>query len=134
MKTLIIRWQRLLDEQQQTCPRCAATGDAVQEAANLLQAALQPLGIAVQAEKQALERKAFEAAPLESNRVWIGGKPLEHWVGAEVGQSPCCDACGDADCRTVTVGSSQYEALPSWLIVRAGLLAAADLMGAPDHA
>jgi hypothetical protein len=104
----------------------------VQEAVDLLGEALKPLGIAVQAERHALGREAFEAAPLESNRIWIGGKPLEHWLGADVGQSPCCDACGEADCRTVTVGSTTYEALPRTLILKAGLLAAAELLNKGD--
>jgi len=29
MKTLTIQWQRLVDENDQTCPRCSETGETV---------------------------------------------------------------------------------------------------------
>jgi hypothetical protein len=32
MKTLTIRWQRLVNETGETCERCGATGDTVQNA------------------------------------------------------------------------------------------------------
>ena len=33
MKTLVVEWQRLLDEQKQTCPRCGSTEQEVDKAA-----------------------------------------------------------------------------------------------------
>ena len=70
---------------------------------------------------------AFKRQPLESNRILVYGRPLEDWLGAETGQSPCCDVCGRHECRTVNVEGQSYEAVPADLIVRAGLLAAASL-------
>jgi hypothetical protein len=128
MKTLSIRWQRLVDGQGQTCPRCAATGDSVAVAVARLRDALRPLDIAVIADLRPLTQAQFDAAPLESNRVWINDRPLEEWVGATAGSSRCCSSCGDADCRTVEVGGATLEALPVPLILKAGLLAAADLV------
>jgi len=48
MKTLTIRWQRLVNENGQTCPRCHDTGDAMLRAFTRLQKAFAELGIEVQ--------------------------------------------------------------------------------------
>ena len=58
----------------------------------------------------------------------FAGKPIEEWLGAGVGESPCCSVCGDRPCRTVEVGGSTYEAIPEDLIVRAAMLAASDMI------
>jgi len=68
----------------------------------------------------------FTKDPLQSNRIWIGEKSLEEWLGASVGKSPCCDVCGDAQCLTISLGDT-FEAIPEELIIRAALLAAAEL-------
>lgn len=128
MTELIIKWQRLVDESGQTCNRCFCTGDEVQAAVEMLQQALAPLGIAVVAEMSELSTEEFLQSPLESNRVWIAGKPLEDWLGAGTGQSKCCGPCGDNECRTVTIGEHEFEAIPKELVVKAGLLAAAELI------
>jgi hypothetical protein len=129
VKSLQIRWQRLVDASNQTCGRCGATGAAVERAVELLKRALRELEIEVALKTEALDPATFAKDPLESNRIWIGGLPLEWWLSATSGKSQCCDACGDADCRTVTVDGRTYEATPAELIVKAGLLAAARLLG-----
>jgi hypothetical protein len=128
MQTLMIRWQRLVDSADETCPRCALTERDVQRAYTHLKRSLAPAGIQVILVTQRIDEAAFRKAPLESNRIWIGDRPLEEWLGAEAASSPCCDACGDAECRTVSVGGRTYEAIPSELIVRAGFLAAGDAL------
>lgn len=128
MRVLQVRWQRLLDESNQTCPRCGTTETEVERAIELLRQAMKPLEIEVRLQKEALTPEAFAAAPLESNRIWIGGEPIEWWLAATSGRSQCCDACGDTDCRTMTVEGRTYEAIPVELIVKAGLLAAARLI------
>lgn len=127
-RTLTLTWQRLVSEGGGTCPRCTDTGEAIAQARDTLSAALAPMGIDVTLETQALDAAAFELAPGESNRIWIGGRPLEEWLGASVGATPCCDECGDAECRTVEIDGAVHEAVPADAIVRAGLLAAAELM------
>ena len=128
MRSLHIRWQRLVDASGCTCERCGATEVAVDEAADLLRAALGVLGIEVAVDKRTIDAAAFQADPLASNRVWVGGEPLEAWFGGVVGESACCGACGDAGCRTITVDGTRHEAVPSALIVRAGLLAGQKLL------
>lgn len=128
MKTLEIRWQRLVDAGGQTCERCGTTGEALEEAVDMLGRSLGELGIDIVLEKESLGMPEFNKDPLASNRVWIAGQPLEKWLSATTGQSRCCSSCGDSDCRTITVDGTTYEAIPAELIVRAGLLAGADLL------
>ena len=66
----------------------------------------------------------FSKDPLSSNVVLINNTPIEDLLQGEVGQSQCCSACGDSDCRTVTVSGKTYETIPVGVIVRAGLAAA----------
>ncbi|MBC7354039.1 MAG: DUF2703 domain-containing protein [Thermogutta sp.] len=128
MPTLTITWQRVVDDQGNTCSRCGATEQAVDEAVRLLNQTLKTLGICVVAEKKTLTPAEFSRDPLQSNRVFIQGRPLEDWLGATVGKSPCCSVCGDAECRTLTVEGTTYESIPSELIIKAGLLAAAEIV------
>ncbi len=123
-----VRWQRLVNDEGATCERCSCTGNATENAIGKLEKVLAPLGINVSLEKAALDQAAFSGDPLQSNRIWINGRPLEEWVGGGTGQSQCCDACGDSQCRTLEVGEKTYEAVPEELILRAGLLAAAEMM------
>ena len=129
MKTLKIKWQRLLiDENGQTCPRCSSTERELEKASHTLKQSLAPLGIEVTLEKKVLDPATFAKDVSESNRIWIDGRPLEEWLGAKVGQSLCCEACGDAECRTVEVGGQIYETVSADLIIKASLLAASQLI------
>jgi hypothetical protein len=53
---------------------------------------------------------------------------MEDWLRGTVGKSPCCSVCGDSDCRTVEIQGAVFETIPERLIVKAGLLAAAELL------
>ena len=127
MKNLIIRWQRLINKAGQTCSRCTDTGQTVEAAFTKLKKSLYELGIEVELKKETLDFTIFTKDPLQSNRIWIEGKPLEEWIGATVGKSQCCDVCGDSECRTVSTDQDTFEVVPEDLIIKAGLLAAAEL-------
>lgn len=131
MRPLHIVWQRLVHEGA-TCPRCGSTGDNVARAVATLHDALRPLRIQPVLEVRAIDDAAFRASPDESNRITIEGRPLEGWLAGQTGSSPCCDVCGDLPCRTVEVGGRSFETIPETLIVRAALLAAAQLPEAVD--
>lgn len=128
MKTLKIKWQRLIYDEQ-TCPRCGSTEQEVEKAVSILRESLRPVGIRVVLEKGELTEAEFKKDPLESNKILIKGRPLEDWIGGKTGQSQCCSVCGTSDCRTIGVGGEVYEAIPVDLIIRAGLIAAAELPG-----
>ena len=134
MKTLKVRWQRLVDEKGQTCQRCGSTEKEVQKAILILTQSLAPLEIQVILEKKALDPATCAKDISQSNRIWIGGRALEKWLGAEVGQSPCATCCpklgSKVECRTVKVGEQTYEEIPASLIIKAGLLAASQLVEA----
>lgn len=130
-RPLAILWQRLVSEGE-TCERCRATQREVEQAVETLKASLGPLGLEPVLEIRELDPATFRADPLASNRIWIAGRPLEEWLGAEVGRSPCCSVCGDAACRTVEVQGVTYETIPETLLLRAALVAAASGLGDAD--
>jgi type II secretory pathway component PulJ len=123
MKPLTIVWTRLLKDGR-TCVRCGGTEQELERAMAQLEPALRPLGFVPVLETRAIDEAAFRADSSQSNQVWIAGRPLEAWLGARVGASPCCSVCGELPCRTVEAGGTTYETVPSELIVRAALLAA----------
>ena len=127
MAPLPIVWQRLVTEGA-TCPRCDGTQGELMRAIATLRSALAPLGIEPVLTVKELDETTFRAAPGESNRIWIGGKPIEDWIEGQAGSSQCCDECGDNDCRTLEVDGQSYEIPPQTLLVRAGLIAASRLL------
>jgi len=127
MKNLVIEWQRLHDEHKKTCPRCGSTEQEVEKALTSLKQELNPFQIHVSLVKRAIEPETFMKNVLQSNKIVIAGKTLEEWLGAGTGQSPCCDVCGDAECRTLQYAEQTHETIPADLIVKAGLLAASQV-------
>lgn len=128
MKSLPIVWQRLVSADGKTCDRCDATRREMQRAVGKLTEALRPLGIEPSLEIRKIDEKSFTAHPSESNRIWIAGKPLEQWLGARVDSSRCCSVCGEAPCRTLTIGARTFEVIPEELFLSAALVAASQLI------
>ncbi|MBS3962894.1 MAG: DUF2703 domain-containing protein [Methylomonas sp.] len=128
MKSLPIIWQRLVNYEGKTCDRCNATYQEMQQAITKLKGALRPLGIEPSLEVREVDEKLFKAAPSESNRIWIAGRPMEEWLGARVGSSRCCSVCGESACRTVEVGGTTFEVIPEKLFLKAALAAASELL------
>lgn len=128
MKTLKIRWQRLVSDGQ-TCPRCGSTEEELEKAISILKKSLTPLGVEVVLEKDEISLAEFKKDPLLSNQIWLNNLLLEDLIGGKTSQSKCCDVCGDSDCRTVGVGGEVYESIPADLVVKAGLIAASQLLG-----
>lgn len=119
-----IVWQRLIINDNETCPRCSLTEEAVEGAVRQLSKILAPVRKTVDLKKIELSKADFDKNPLSSNEITINGKTLEDWLGAIVGKSDCCGACGDNECRTMELEGKIYEDIPEDLIVRAGLAAA----------
>jgi len=126
MNNLTIKWQRLISKGE-TCPRCGSTGQEIDKAVSTLSQSLAPLGIEVKLEKAELSVSEFKKNPSMSNQIWINDRLLESWIGGKTGHSRCCDVCGPSECRTLQVEGKIYEAIPADVIVRAGLLAAAEM-------
>ncbi len=124
MKSLIIEWQRLLDDEKQTCPRCGSTEQELERAVKELSRMLARSAVVVRLVKKSLDPATFKKDTLQSNKILIAGKAMEEWLGAATGQSRCCETCGYAECRTVEYAGDTHEAIPAELIVRAGLAAA----------
>ncbi|MBN1460204.1 MAG: DUF2703 domain-containing protein [Armatimonadetes bacterium] len=132
---LTVNWQRLVTEGGETCDRCGTTQAEFRRAVLTLQESLRPLGINVEFTETVLTPEQFVGDAIASNRILIGERTVEEWLGGEAGQSPCescCSAVGDdVQCRTVMVDGTTYEAVPAELIVRAGLAAASELLQKP---
>ena len=133
MKVLQIVWQRLVTSDGRTCDRCDATHREMQRAMTILADVLRPLGIQPTLATKEIDEKSFRANPSESNRVWIAGRPMEEWLGANVGTSLCCSVCGESQCRTVEVGGTKFEAIPEQLFLKAALIAASQLLEPPNE-
>jgi hypothetical protein len=134
VRPLPIVWQRLVNSGGQTCKRCGVTYEALQRAVAKLKDVLAPLGLEPTLETKEIQEESFKADPSASNRIWIAGMPLEEWLGAGVGSSRCCSVCGESECRTVEVGGAVFEAIPEDLILRAALIAAAQVLGSVSEA
>jgi hypothetical protein len=104
----------------------------MQRALSKLKDALRPLGVEPTLELREIDEEAFKANPGESNRIWIAGRPVEEWLGARVGSSRCCSVCGESECRTVEVEGTTFEAIPEELVLRAGLIAASQLLNSME--
>ena len=130
MKQLHILWQRLVSSKGMTCDRCGATYLEMQRAVEKLKDSLSPLGIEPRLEIREIDEGSFRENPSESNRIWIAGKPMEEWLGATVGSSPCCSVCGTSECRTVKVDGTTFETIPEKLFLKAALIASSQLLSA----
>lgn len=133
---LAIRWQRLVDDEGKTCNRCGGTQEELGKAVGDLKRSLSPLGIRVTLEEKPLTPRECVDDIMESNRIWIADRPLEDWLGAEVGATVCGSCCAQlgetVECRTTSIAGQTYETIPANLIVRAGLLAASTLIAVPS--
>ena len=127
MKSLPIIWQRLVKEGK-TCNRCDATYQEMQGAVSKLKESLRPLDIEPTLETREIDEESFKANPSASNRIWIADRPLEEWLAGTTGSSRCCSVCGDSECRTIEVGGTVFEAIPEELILKAALVAAAQML------
>ena len=125
--TMKIKWKRLISKGE-TCLRCGSTEEELRKAISTLKQSLAPLGIEVTLEKEELSVTEFKKDPSQSNRIWINNRLLEDWIEGTVGHSPCCDVCSPHDCRTVEVEGQIYETIPAEIIIKAGLLAASQLV------
>ena len=125
--TMKIKWKRLISKGE-TCLRCGSTEEELRRAISTLKQSLAPLGIEVFLEKEELSVTEFKKDPSQSNRIWINNRLLEDWIEGTVGHSPCCDVCSPHDCRTVEVEGQIYETIPAEIIIKAGLLAASQLV------
>lgn len=130
MTPLPIVWQRLVDSEGRTCDRCGSTYDELQQAVATLKQVLRPLDIEPTLEIKELNEATFRTDPSQSNRVWIAGKPIEQWLDAKVASSRCDSVCGDSDCRTIELENTTFQTIPSQLILKATLIAAAEFVPA----
>lgn len=123
-KVVNMKWQHMTDKDGKTCDRCGATEAALKQAVEQLESK----GVKVNLEVKDMTSEEFAKNCAESNRIWLNDKPIEEILGATVGTSKCSGECAahkaDAQCRTMIVEGKTFEAVPTELIVKAGLMSA----------
>ncbi len=124
---ITIKWQRLISNGE-TCERCRSTGSEVEKAVKKLQETFPKLGIKVELDKEKLTEEEFKKNPKASNRIFVNDKLLENLIDANVGESECCDVCGQEECRTVIIDGEEHEVVPSQTIIKAALKEADGLL------
>jgi hypothetical protein len=119
MKTVTIEWKHL-DQEGETCERCATTGKGIVELVRQLQAECAPKGVEIR-----FAETTLTAAEIgQSNLILINGAPLEMLLPqACAASSPCC-SCGELtgkeeSCRTIVWQGETHEAIPPALIRQA---------------
>ncbi|MFO8047658.1 MAG: DUF2703 domain-containing protein [Desulfosudaceae bacterium] len=115
-KILEIEWCHL-DQDGQTCDRCAATGAAARQARDDLAAELSSLGWTVRLKETLLAAREIG----RSNSIFINGLPLEELLPQVSVSKNCCDSCGDllgasTQCRTIQQQGRIYEAVPAGMM------------------
>ena len=135
-KTLEIEWQRMVGEDGRACCGSGSTQKALEDAHAELTESLAPKGIEVVLRSKNFSPEECIDAPERANRILVAGHGIEHWLGAEVGASPCEGFCKQAlgekgTCRTLVYEGETYEVVPVELVVKAALVAASDL--GSDH-
>lgn len=94
----------------------------------MLSQVLNPLKVQVVLEREEITIDDFNKDPLRSNQIWINGRLVEDWIAGEASKTMCCDICGPNECRAIKIGSEVYEVIPAEIIIKAGLIAAYELI------
>ena len=119
MTMLEIEW-RHLDKDGRTCLRCSDTLQSLQQVIQQLAVECAPRGVRIIYRETKLPIEQLS----QSNLILFNGVPLEALLpGASTSENECqsCgDLCGEPSfCRTITVGSRTFEAIPATLIRQA---------------
>jgi hypothetical protein len=101
----------------------------LEKALTKLRELLHPNGVRVILDKTEIDSKEFKRNPLDSNRIFISGRPMEFYPNARVGESPCCDIRIPHSYRTIEVDGKKYEVPISELIGKAALNAIKETSG-----
>lgn len=119
MKTLEIEW-RHFDKDGRTCLRCSDTLQSLQQVVSQLAVECAPRGVEIVYRETKLPIEQLS----QSNLILFNGFPLEAVLSGASASENECQSCGDlcgapSFCRTVTVGSHTFEAIPATLIRQA---------------
>jgi len=130
-KTLVLEWQRMIDEDGNVCCGSEDTRMAVETAREKLAKELKDHDIEVVLAKSDFSPEECKDCPERANRILVGGRGVDYWLQAEVGKSPCEGFCKQAlgdkgSCQTLIYEGETYDVIPAELIVKAGLAAAAN--------
>jgi hypothetical protein len=122
--TLVIRWQHTVCQNENPCERCINTPLEIQRAYKDLKASLTGLGIVVTFE----EKKMKE----HDDHIFINDHDITDLLEGETIRTACLNCLDDKGdprtCNTLKLGDNTYEVIPAELIIKAGLVAASELV------
>lgn len=118
-KKIIIKWKRLVDDNEKTCHRCNKTYENLEEALQVISPLLEKLNFQLIFEKVAIAHDEFKKNPLTSNQILIDNELIEHILSLKIGKSKCCGPCGDSECRTIVDGHKEIVEVPVKTILKA---------------
>lgn len=130
-KTLAIEWHRMVDKDGNVCCGGDAARMEVETARAKLAEELEGSGIEVVLAKTDHSPEECMDCPECANCIMVAGKGINQWLDAEMTGSPCGGVCKKAmgdnfECQNLVYEGKTYDVIPADLIVKAGLLAAAD--------
>jgi hypothetical protein len=125
-KQLIIHWQHTVCESKDPCDRCLKAPEQVILACEKLRSALAELDIQVIIIEQTEVDKG--------DYILLNQKPLEHYLNGKTVIRACASCLNTGNTQkeynTLELKGTVYEIIPAALIIKAGLLAASELLDA----
>jgi len=125
-RTLVIHWRHAVCQNENPCERCINTPLEIQQAYENLKESLAGLGIVVTFE----EKKIKE----HDDHIYINDRDITDLLEGETIKTACMNCLDDKGdprtCNSLKLGDNTYEVIPAELIIKAGLVAASELVTA----
>ena len=125
-RTLVIRWQHAVCQNDNPCERCINTPIEIQRAFDDLKSSLAGLGITVTMEEKKIKD--------HDDRLFINDHDVIDLLKGERTKTACANCFDDKGnprtCTSLKLGEDVFEVIPAELIIKAGLVAASELMTA----
>ncbi len=119
MDNLLIEWPHL-EKEEQTCLRCAETGEAIGVVVAEMAESCAAKGVRIEFK----ETKLGEEDISKSNSILINGTPIEELLPDAQASTNDCGSCSEltgkeTQCRTVEYDGETYATIPGSLIRKA---------------
>lgn len=129
-RTLVIRWQHAVCQNDNPCERCINTPLEIQQAFDDLKTSLSGLGITVTLEEKKIKH--------HDDHLFINDRDVVDLLKGERVKTACANCFDDKGnprtCNSLKLGDDVFEVIPAELIIKAGLVAASELITAAPEA
>jgi hypothetical protein len=125
-RTLVIRWQHAVCKNENPCERCVNTPLEIQQAYENLRESLAGLGIIVTMEEKKIKQ--------HDDHIYINDHDIIDLLKGERTKTECANCFDEKGnprtCNSLKLGDKTFEVIPAELIMKAGLMAASELITA----